>query len=381
MQPVPKRILHVSETPLGGVTSCLQELVRSQVTLDVDTVEVITPEVNLPEFSGPDFDGPEGNKLRLTPFRHSRGSVQTLVRLTRLTLERARLTRPDIVHVHSTIAGIVVRLCRPLLPRGTRIVYCPHGWAFQREDSALKNQAIALVERALSPLSDRILCVSSYEKTDAAAVGISDTRTVVIENGVSPRGLAGRSRAAGDRKIIAFAGRFDRQKGFHTYVEVMRQLGDEARGIAIGRPILSSIDLSDLPPNIELLGWQPRERVCELYAQADLLLMPSRWEGFPLFALEAMQARTAVWASRVGGLRDIVLDGETGRLFDLDDVAAIVDGIRSTSRDALWAQGERGHARYLERYTAKLMNSRVLDLYSELMRRPEPDVKAMPLSA
>ena len=80
MQPVPKRILHVSETPLGGVTSCLQELVRSQVTLDVDTVEVITPEVNLPEFSGPDFDGPEGNKLRLTPFRHSRGSVQTLVR-------------------------------------------------------------------------------------------------------------------------------------------------------------------------------------------------------------------------------------------------------------------------------------------------------------
>lgn len=333
MQTVPKRILHVSEAPLGGVISCLQELVRSQVRLDIESLEVIMPEINVAE-----FDGIESDKLRLTPFRHSRGSARSLLQMARLSLARAQETRPDIIHVHSTIAGAVVRLCRPFLPRTTRIIYCPHGWAFQREDSAAKNYAIALLERMLSPLSDRILCVSSYEKIGATAVGISDKRTVVIENGVSPRSIDNRERVGGAHKVIAFAGRFDRQKGFHTYVEVMRRLGDEARGFAIGRPIVSNANPIDIPDNVEILGWQPRERVFQLYGQADVLLMPSRWEGFPLVALEAMQARTAVWATRVGGLRDIVVDGETGRLFDLDDVDAIVEGIRATSRAELWEQ-------------------------------------------
>lgn len=373
MQLMPKRILHVSETPLGGVTSCLHELVQGQVALDVDSVEVVMPEINLPEFAGIG-----SAKLRLTPFPHHRGSALGLARLARLTIARARATRPEIIHTHSTIAGAIVRLCRPLLPRETRIVYCPHGWAFAREDAAFKNRVIGLLERLMSPLSDRILCVSSTEQTDAAAVGIPDRRTVVIENGVGPRPLVRPARPGGSRKVIAFAGRFDRQKGFHTYVEVMRRLGDEARGIAIGQPILADADLalSDLPPNIELLGWQARERVLELCAGADMLLMPSRWEGFPLVALEGMQGGTAVWATRVGGLRDIVVDGETGRLFDLDDVDAIVAALRATSREELWAQGERGHARYLERYTAQLMNKRVMALYRDLTLRPTIDGKA-----
>lgn len=367
MQFVPKRILHVSEAPLGGVISCLQELVQGQVALDIESVEVVTPEINLPEFAGIRSD-----KLRMTPFTHHRGSAIGLARLARLTIKRARATRPEIIHAHSTMAGAVVRLCRSFLPRETRIVYCPHGWAFSREDSALKNRAIGLLERMLSPLSDRILCVSSCEQTDAVAMGILERRTVVIENGVSPRASASVPRPAGERKVVAFAGRFDRQKGFHTYVEVMRRLGDTARGIAIGRPILAGADVvpSDLPPNIELLGWQPRERVLELCAGADALLMPSRWEGFPLVALEAMQAGTAVWATRVGGLTDIVVDHETGRLFDLDDVEAIVAGLRDTSREELWAQGARGHARYLERYTAQLMNTRVMALYRDLTSHP-----------
>lgn len=367
MQPAPIRILHVAEAPLGGVISCLQELVQGQVTLNVDAVEIVTPEVNLPVFSGIESD-----KLRLTTFAYRRGSIGGLVRLARLTIQRARAIRPEIIHVHSTIAGAVVRICRPFLPHETRIVYCPHGWAFAREDLALKNRMIGLLERMLSPLSDRILCVSSDEQTDAIAIGIPRRRTVVIENGVSLRDIAPTPRPAGPRKVIAFAGRFDRQKGFHTYVEVLRRLGDEAHGIAIGQPMLADVDfaLSDLPANIELMGWQPRERVLDLCAGADVLFMPSRWEGFPLVALEAMQAGTAVWASRVGGLRDIVVDRETGRLFELDDVEAILASLRATDREELWKQGERGRARYLERYTAQLMNTRVMTLYRDLAPRP-----------
>lgn len=359
----PLRILHVTEAPLGGVISCLEELLRGQVTRDIDSIDVITPEINLEALGG--IDSP---RLRFHALDYDRGSAGAALRLARRTIAQARATRPHILHVHSTIAGAVVRACRPFLPAETRIIYCPHGWAFTREGSATQNRAIAQVERGLSHLCDRILCVSAYEKRDALAAGISERRPVVIENGISPRPSARPApREAGDtRKIIAFAGRFDRQKGFDTYVEVLRQLGDEARGIAIGRSIVSKTELSDLPPNIELLGWQPRARVFELYAQADLLLMPSRWEGFPLVALEAMQARSAVFATRVGGLQDIILERETGRLFAPDDAASMVAAIRETSLEDLRRYGDRAYDRYIELYTADRMNARVWDLYQEV---------------
>lgn len=80
----PRRILHITETPLGGVTSCLDELVRSQITHDVDSVEVILPEVNLLELG--QIKSP---KLQLTTFAHRRGSPGTLSRILYLTVSRA----------------------------------------------------------------------------------------------------------------------------------------------------------------------------------------------------------------------------------------------------------------------------------------------------
>lgn len=365
----PRRILHITETPLGGVTSCLDELVRSQVARDVDSVEVILPEVNLLELGK--IQDP---KLRLTTFPHRRGSLATLSRIVYLTIARAQKTRPDIIHVHSSIAGGLVRLCRPFLPRESRIVYCPHGWAFSRKGSTLVNKSTAVLERALSSLCDRIICISAYERREALSIGVGDPRMVVIDNGISERDTS--KGTEHNRKVIAFAGRFDEQKGFDTYVEVMRRLGDEAEGIAIGGAVLSTNDIPDLPANIRLTGWQPRERVFELYAQADLLLVPSRWEGFGLVAVEAMQARTAVFASRVGGLQDIVVDGETGSLFEPDDVEGILALIRETDRAKLRSQGEQGRARYLANYTAQRMNALVFELYRELMQEKPVSAQA-----
>lgn len=362
----PRRILHVTEAPLGGVITCLQELLRGQVARDLDRIEVITPEINLEVLGAIASD-----RLHLTPYAHARGDLGPLATLARLTISRARDMRPDILHVHSTIAGAVVRLCRPFLPRGTKIIYCPHGWAFLRSGGAAKTRAIAQTERMLSLVTDRIHCVSVYERTDGIAIGIAPDRLVVVENGVSPlAGLPTPGARTDDRKTVVFAGRFDEQKGFDTYVEVMRRLGSQARGLAIGRAIVSGQAPVGLPENIELLGWQPREKVAEICASADVLLMPSRWEGFPLVALEAMQARTAVFATRVGGLQDIILDGETGRLFAPDDAAGMAAAIEATSLEQFNSFGASEFARYSELYTADVMNARIWELYSSLCAAP-----------
>ncbi len=361
----PRRIVHVTEAPLGGVVSYLEELIAAQITDLPDTqIDLITPEVNIPALSAV-----KGPNFRIIGLSHKRGSARDLFRLARRTIRHLRQTRPEILHIHSTFAGAALRGMAPLIPRATKTIYCPHGWAFSRQGSRKMQRGTALVERALSHVTDRIVCISEYERRAALEIGISARRLVVIDNGISPRAplQEPQPRAGGSPRLIAFAGRFDRQKGFDTFVEVLRQLGPDAKGIAIGSAIVSADQMPDLPPNIELLGWQPRDEVFDLYRRADLLLMPSRWEGFGLVAVEAMQAALPVFASRVGGLQDIVLDGQTGRLFTPDQPDQIVRMIRESSDDTLCEYGHRGLERYREKYTARRMAQEMDSLYRELL--------------
>ena len=118
-----------------------------------------------------------------------------------------------------------------------------------------------------------------------------------------------------------------------------------------------------------MLGWQPREKVFDLFARADLLLVPSRWEGFGLVAVEAMQAGLPVFASRVGGLQDVVVDGCTGRLFTPDAVDEIVAQIAGSTDEELRAYGRRGLERYREHYTADRMAREIAALYQQILAR------------
>ncbi|MBV0892988.1 glycosyltransferase family 4 protein [Paracoccus sp. Z118] len=377
-----RRITHVTEAPLGGVVSYLDELIGGQLrSLPSVQIDLITPEINRPALA--DLSGP---RFGLIAFPHRRGSPRALLSMALRTLRHVRRTRPDILHIHSTFAGAAIRPFAPLFPRETRVVYCPHGWAFARQGSARTQRAAQAVERWLAPRADAILCISDHERREAEAIGIPAARLVVIENGISPRKAAAQADTAPlpqdsatdsgpdlpphgrhGRKMIAFAGRFDRQKGFDTFLNVMRQLEGEADGIAIGSAITSSAALPDCPPNVHILGWQSRDAVFDLYRRADLLLVPSRWEGFGLVAAEAMQAGLAVFASRVGGLQDIVVDGETGRLVRPDDVDGIVELIRATSEADLARFGANGRRRYLARYTSERMVNEITALYAGLL--------------
>lgn len=127
----PRRILHVTEAPLGGVVSYLDELISAQIASMPDTrIELMTPEVNLPA-----LEGLKGPNFDIIAFPMKRGSKRDLAALGWRAVRHMRRTRPDIVHIHSTFAGAAIRALAPMIPRGTRVVYCPHGWAFSREGS------------------------------------------------------------------------------------------------------------------------------------------------------------------------------------------------------------------------------------------------------
>jgi glycosyltransferase involved in cell wall biosynthesis len=226
----------------------------------------------------------------------------------------------------------------------------------------------------LSLVTDRIVCVSDFEKSAAIAIGISENKCVVVQNGIAddkPSQSLPSQSLEPRRLRVLFIGRFDRQKGFDTYLEVMSRFEDIADGYAVGGFIVNRAREVSIPANVEISGWKSRDDLDEIYRSADLLLMPSRADSSPLVAMEAMRAGLPVFASRVGGIPEIVIDGETGRLFDPTDIEQAADMIRSVSRTKLQEYGANSRVRFEKHFTATRMSASLLDHYHQLASRRE----------
>jgi glycosyltransferase involved in cell wall biosynthesis len=138
--------------------------------------------------------------------------------------------------------------------------------------------------------------------------------------------------AIGDRPLVFFVGRLTAQKGVDTllaaFADVERKMPGAFLALAGDGPLRGRLEREAVARglrNVRFLGW--RADVPRLMPDADLLVMPSRWEGFGLIALEAMAMAKPVVASRVSALPEIVEEAETGFLVPPDQPAPLADAI------------------------------------------------------
>lgn len=365
-----RSILHCAETVKGGIATYLNGLLPYQREyFGPYQIRVLVPESQLPEIVCP-------SGVELVPYPDGGGRVANTVSLARSAYECMRDFRPDIVHVHSTFAGVAVRPLAALCCRKALIVYCSHGWAWDRPMGRMARRLTQLVEWSLSLLSDSVVCISAHELRSALASGLSGHRLRLVLNGVervAPAGLGDASCFDTAKLRLLFVGRFDRQKGVDVFSAVLERLGDSVVGIAAGAPVLGDEGDLVLPSNIVRLGWVSAEHVQCLFESADALVVPSRWEGFGLVAVEAMRAGVAVVASRVGGLQEIVDHGVTGFLVESEDIQGIADFFQNADRASLKRMGDAGRQRFLERYTMDRVHKELLDVYHG--RKCESDLK------
>jgi len=134
-------------------------------------------------------------------------------------------------------------------------------------------------------------------------------------------------RAQGERAIILMAGRVeDPTKGLQTLRDAGSRLAAERSDFEIRA---THTDPSLDCDWFKAVGWHSREGLRELYGQADVCVVPSIWEEpFGMVAVEAMACGRPVCASRVGGLQDIVVDGDTGFLFEREDSEGLAQCLR-----------------------------------------------------
>jgi len=137
------------------------------------------------------------------------------------------------------------------------------------------------------------------------------------------------------RREFLFIGRIVSNKGCDVAIRAMAQLPTDCRLAVLGDgPAKESLESLGrelgLADRIEFAGWQPSTAVADRLSRCTALVVPSVWpEPFGLVALEAFARARPVIASRIGGLQDIVRDGISGRLVDVDSPAALAQAMRS----------------------------------------------------
>jgi glycosyltransferase involved in cell wall biosynthesis len=292
-----------------------------------------------------------------------------------------RRERPDILHASSSKAGVLGRLAA--LVAGVPIrIFTVHGWAF----AAHSGPASALyrwADRLARPLTTVTICVSENERAAGIRAGTcSAERTVVIRNAVSLNGHARAVHGNGRPRLIA-VGRLKAPKDFVTLVRALALLPrDSFEALIVG----DGPDRGTLETEVRQLGLEGRVRLAgerhdvpDLLAAADVFVLSSVSEGLPVSVLEAMAAELPVVASRVGGLSELVVDGETGLLVPPRDADALAAALgRLVADPGLRREfGAAGRAYAESRFDQESFARAHVDLYArELARRRLPAPRA-----
>jgi glycosyltransferase involved in cell wall biosynthesis len=310
--------------------------------------------------------------------------VADLAALGRLT-QILRRSSYDVVHTHTSKPGVIGRLAATLtgVPG---VMHTVHLFGFHEESGPVATGVYSRVERAASHWCDRIVTVSEYHRDWALRLGIgTPDRVVAIPNGVPTRRASG-SRPPSqvraelgltDELAIVSTGRLAEQKGLEYLIRAIPLLGpDRARVrvlLAGDGPLLEPLtalagELGVLD-EVRFLGF--RSDVGDLLSAADLVVLPSLWEGLSISLLEALAAGRAVVTTDIGSNREVTRDGAVAFLVPPKDPSALATAIRRLVADPARREelGRLARDEQRSRYTMDRMLGSYLEEYEGLLGR------------
>ena len=282
-----------------------------------------------------------GFKNETLTLEHTRSEIAPIFKTLLTCIQmNGGIVDADVVHCHTwyaQFAGILSKLCY-----GTPLVVTTHSLEplrpWKAEQLGRGYQASSWIEKTAIEMADAVIAVSKETKEDVLKhFDVDENKIEVIYNGINLEQYQTTSETSAldkygidkTKPYVLFVGRITRQKGIIHLVNAINYLNPDVQVVlcagapdteAIAREMKEKVD--SVTENRKNVIWiadmLPKSEVIQLYSHADVFCCPSIYEPFGIINIEAMACSTAVVASSVGGIKEVVVDGETGILVPLE---------------------------------------------------------------
>ena len=282
--------------------------------------------------------------------------------------------RPHIIHAEEepdSLAALQIALARRLFAPGAKLIL--HTW---QNVNRPKRWYVRLVTRIALREADAILCANSEGVQVLREMGYSGPTAVIPPIGVDTRVFRPMERRPSGTFVVAYAGRFVPEKGLDTLVEAVARLGPGVELWLIGngphRPALEVLSRElGIEERVRCLEPVPPERMPELLARVDVIVLPSRttrvWkEQFGRILVEAMACKVPVVGSNSGAIPEVV--GDAGLIFPEGDASALAECLRRLKESSELRRElvERGYVRAKMLYSQEHIAMQTAEFYSKL---------------
>lgn len=355
-----KKVLHIVEAFGGGVFTVLSDLING-LSNDYEIIIAYSLRPQTP-MNFEKFFNENVKFIEVKNFTRSinpKQDIKALKEIKKLIKEE----KPDIIHLHSSKAGILGRLA--VNGNKIKMFYNPHGFSFlKKDDSKLKRMVYWLIEKMTAMVNKKCTIVgcSKGEYEEAKKL---NKNSICINNGIDIDKLQKETENLTEKKIdynnikICTVGRISFQKNPQMFNEIAKSFPDiEFTWIGDGelREMLTE-------PNIRITGWKTREEVLQILNNNDIFLLTSLWEGLPISLLEAMYLKKVCIVSDVIGNRDVIIDGKNGLIAkDINCFKKCIQDIPSTKINIEKIK-TKGNADIFNEYNVQVMAEKYNNLY------------------
>jgi len=302
--------------------------------------------------------------------------------------------KPDIVHTHSSKAGVLGRWAALLAKKtrhpGIKIIHTPHGHVFYGYSGSFKNFLFVLIEKFSAIACDRLVALTEGERRESLGFGIGRAeKWSVIHSGVEEKPAPAKERKTIDgipenHLVAGTVARLEPVKGVRYFIEsipeIIKSAGIPVFFVIVGDGTLRK-ELESLAASLEInhrvLFAGMKDNVSDYMSAMDIYIQPSVNEGMGKTIVQAMSLWKPVVASNVQGIPDLVINNITGLLVPPKNPEAIAHAVTKLIRDPQLQKnlGERGSAFVNEtidgfpRFSTGRMLFLLDKLYSKVLNR------------
>lgn len=372
------RVLLVAPRATGGLARHVVALMKGLAPGGCELAVACEPDGPIAEAAGT-------LSVPICAVKCSSGAAPSQVAASAVRLARAmNEMRPHIVHTHSFTASAMGAIASTLT-RSRRLVATVHNYPpngdTMRPRRARDRWAVGLaVQRA-----ERLIAVSeALRRSLMEAWPETEAKCIAIPNGVDTQAPAPRPpdqvRAQlglpSGARLVGMIARLAPQKGALDFVRAADMLGRSLPGVhfvlAGAGPLREEVESLraelDLEERLHLVGEIESPR--DLLGALEVLVVPSTSEGSSVVAMEAMAVGKPVVATAVGGVPEVVADGETGLLVPPGDSEALAEAVGALLKDEARAadMGDRARQRAAAQFDVRLMIERTEAVYADILR-------------